>query len=74
MSLCSAHFYINFILTFIILKRENINVFTPSNKEKLTEKLMFFKEEIPSKQIVNNVNGVARPGNLMAIMVILTFK
>jgi hypothetical protein len=46
-------------------------VFTPSNKEKFTAKLMWFKPEIPSKQIVKNVNGVARPGNLMAIMVSL---
>jgi hypothetical protein len=54
---------------FDFFQRENIDAFTPSNKEKLTAKLMWFKPEIPSKQIVKNVNGVARPGDLMAIMV-----
>ena len=51
----------------ITLSWENIEVSTASSKEGIG-KLMFCKEEIPGKMIIKNVNGIARPGTLMAIM------
>ena len=38
----------------ITLSWENIVVHTPSSKESLMEKLMFFKKEKPSKEIIKN--------------------
>nr|QUF59469.1 ATP-binding cassette transporter Abcg-like5 [Brachionus angularis] len=54
--------------TPITLSWENINVYTPSSKDSLFGKMLFCKKEIPGKQIVKDVNGVAKPGSLMAIM------
>ena len=38
----------------ITISWENITVDTPSSKESLMGRIMFFKKEVPSKQIIKN--------------------
>jgi len=38
----------------ITLTWEHINAYTLSSKDGLFERLMFFKEEIPPRKIINN--------------------
>ena len=53
---------------FVALTWENINVYTPVQGNKLLAKLKLSKLTEP-KHIIKDVNGVAKPGSLMAIMV-----
>lgn len=52
----------------VTLTWENINVYTPVQGNKLLAKIGISKLTEP-KHIVKDVNGVAKPGSLMAIMV-----
>ena len=54
--------------TPITLHWENINVFTPDTSNSLINKLKCKKVENNSRHIIRDVNGIAFPGSLMAIM------
>jgi hypothetical protein len=56
----------------VTLTWENINVYTPVQGNKLLAKIGLSKLTEP-KHIVKDVNGVAKPGSLMAIMVNIQF-
>nr|QNH67970.1 ATP-binding cassette transporter subfamily G-like protein 4 [Brachionus plicatilis] len=52
----------------ITLSWENINVHTPNFKDTIIGKLLCCKKDVPGKQLINDVNGVAKSGSMMAIM------
>lgn len=54
----------------VTLAWENINVFSPVQGNRLLAKIGLSKLT-DSKHILNDVHGVAKPGTLMAIMVII---
>ena len=56
----------------VTLTWENINVYTPVQGNTLLAKIGLSKLTEP-KHIVKDVNGVAKPGSLMAIMVNIKF-